>query len=204
MDFPLSDVFSLSCETVKEWQKLKEAVGAPGMARNQICTWKNLAWECQRLTEVGTLRLLKVLRPTLTKNLPKRSDWFGRLHQCKQWANINLNLKATKNTILSIALLLVWGWFTPCCCHAGEYLYTASEPLTRDLVDSLGSSNPSSYFYHNAHSVCWKWYRLQLHRQWSYHKDRILYPCSRPRFRISYRYVISILNLRLRVSESNI
>ena len=53
------------------------------------------------------------------------------------------------------------------------------------------SSNLSyCYNYHNAHSVCWKWYRLPLHRQRSYRKFRILYSCSRPRLRISYRYVI--------------
>ena len=67
-------------------------------------------------------------------------------------------------------------------------LYTAS--LIRNLAALSGQIQ--FLLLHNAHSVCWEWYRFSLHWQWSYRKDRILYSCSRPRSLISYRYVISI------------
>ena len=45
---------------------------------------------------------------------------------------------------------------------------------------------------YDARSVRWQWYRLPLHRQWSYQKYRILHSCSPPRSLISYWYELSL------------
>ena len=74
------------------------------------------------------------------------------------------------------------------CGHCGGHCLK-SISLIRNLA-ALVEDSSNSYCYHNAHSVCWKWYRLPLHRQRSYRKYRILYSCSCPRSFLSYRYVI--------------
>ena len=141
------------------------------VARNKSCAWKVVS----ETRTGGNVR----------KNSPKRSHWLGILHQCKR-IHLTSDFIATKNLILLAALramiftllLSCGGMFIHCLIDKESWKF---QRLTFKLL-----------LHHDAHSVCWKWYCLPLHRQWSYWKDRILYSCSHPWSHISYRYVISI------------
>ena len=117
------------------------------------------------LKSASSIRNLAALVVTRKKN---RRDWVQYI--VTSWVSCTIH-------VLIFTLLLSCGEH---CLKSASFIRNLAA-LVKD------SSNP--YCYHNALSVCWKWYRLPLHRQRSYRKYRILYSCSRPWSRISYRYV---------------